>query len=357
MEAVARLEDIESEVLISTQGNAGIITLNRPKALNSLNLTMIREIHKALKQWQQDDAIACVIVEGVGEKAFCAGGDIRSVYQARLEGNRDYNDAIFREEYQLNYYISQYPKPYISLIDGICMGGGLGISAHGSHRIVTERTVMAMPETTIGFFPDVGASYFLNQCPGYIGMFLAITGEKISGEDAIYCGIATHYLSSTKMADLRLALTQAQSTVEIDAILTSVNEVAAIATLSTHQQLIDDIFGQSSLHEILAKLYQSENAKAYEWARNLSKKCPLSMAITFTLLQNNKGLSLKQCLPVEFRLSQSFVDNYNFFEGIRALLIDKDNEPKWQPSHISQVDDIEVKAYFKELGAKELILI
>lgn len=356
MEVAVKMGNTESEVLFSKVGHAGIITLNRPKALNSLNLNMIREITSALKLWEHDEEVVCVIIEGAGEKAFCAGGDIRSVYAARLEGKRDYKDEIFREEYELNYYISKYPKPYIALINGICMGGGLGVSVHGSYRIVTERTVMAMPETAIGFFPDIGASYFLNKCPGQIGMFMAITGEKVNGADAIYCGLATHYVSSTGITEVRQALTRAVSSKDVCKIIGEFSEQAPVSELSACQDLIDEIFTGKTIHDVLDKLYAAKHPKAYEWVRNLANKSPLSMAVAFTLLKRNKGKSLKRCLPIEFRLSQRFVEHYDFFEGIRALLIDKDNAPKWQPGHIGQVKLSDVRRYFKDLGLKELKL-
>lgn len=356
MGVAAKMENTEAEVLFSKTGRAGVITLNRPRALNSLNLDMLREMMVTLTKWETDDDVEFVLIEGAGEKAFCAGGDIRSVYLARLEGDRGYKDAIFREEYQLNYYISKYPKPYISLINGICMGGGLGVSVHGSHRIVTDRAVMAMPETSIGYFPDIGASYFLNKCPGQIGQFMAITGEKITASDALYCGLATHYVHSDKIADLRQKLLGAKSAKNACELIDSFNSPAPESELAQHQPLIDQIFTGNTVQDVLEKLYASTDQKAYEWVRNLRKKSPLSMAIAFTLLKRTKGMSLKKCLPIEFRLSQHFVEHYDFFEGIRALLVDKDNEPKWQPNHISKVSTLEVRSYFKDLGLKELKL-
>lgn len=356
MSATAQATTQESEVLSCIQGNAGLITLNRPKALNSLNLEMIRELMRILKSWEVDPSVAFVVIEGTGEKAFCAGGDIRSVYEARLEGKREYKDALFREEYQLNYYISQYSKPYISLINGICMGGGLGISIHGSHRIVTEKAVMAMPETGIGFFPDVGGSYFLNRCQGQIGMFMAITGEKIIGSDAIYAKLGTHFVSSDTIQKFRENLLKATTAEQAKQIIDSSSMTPPPSELSTLQPLIDEIFDGKTITEILDKLYAAKHPKAYDWVRNLAKKSPLSMAVAFTLLKKTKGMSLKKCLPIEFRLSQKFVEHYDFFEGIRALLVDKDNSPKWQPNHISKVKTAEVREYFKNIGAKELVL-
>ncbi len=356
MTATAQITAQEPEVLSDVQGRAGVITLNRSKALNSLNLEMIREIMSVLKSWESDDSVDFVVIEGAGDKAFCAGGDIRSVYLARLEGKRDYKDAIFREEYQLNYYISKYPKPYISLINGICMGGGLGVSIHKSHRIVSEKAVMAMPETGIGFFPDVGASYFLNHCPGKMGMFMAITGEKITAADAIYAGLATHYVPSENFKMLRADLLKAMSVTQMADVISKHAVPAPESELSQHQPLIDDIFEGKKIEDILEKLYAAKHSKAYDWVRNLGKKSPMSMSVAFSMLKKTKGMSLKKCLPLEYRLSQRFVENYDFFEGIRALLVDKDNAPKWQPNHISKVKTSEVRGYFKDLGSRELKL-
>ncbi len=356
MSAAVQAETQEPEVLSRIEGRAGVITLNRPRALNSLNLEMIREMMRALKEWESDPQVDFVLVESGSDRAFCAGGDIRSVYLARLEGKRDYKDAIFREEYQLNYYISRYPKPYVSLINGICMGGGMGISIHGRYRVVTDKTVMAMPETGIGFFPDVGGSYFLNRCPGQMGMFMAITGEKITAGDAMYAGLATHYVPSSKIDALRSALIAIQDTAELENVLNRHKEAAPPSDLSAVQPLIDDIFDGKTVDEILEKLYAAKHPKAYDWVRSLAKKSPMSMTIAFTLLKKTKEMSLKKCLPIEYRLSQRFVEHYDFFEGIRALLVDKDNEPKWQPQHVSQVKTAEVREYFKNLGTRELIL-
>ena len=356
MSAAVQVESQEPEIISEIHGNVGLISLNRPRALNSLNLGMIREMMRVLQGWAENDQVKFVVIEGVGDKAFCAGGDIRSVYQARLEGKNEYKDEMFREEYELNYYISKYPKPYVSLINGICMGGGMGVSVHGSHRIVTDKAIMAMPETGIGFFPDVGGSYFLNRCPGHVGMFMAITGEKISGADAIYAGLATHYVPSDKMDTLRSDLLSAKKASDIDSILTQYVVHSPESDLAQHQNLIDSIFDGKTIQESLDKLYASNHSKAYELVRVIAKKSPMSMAVTFTLLTRTKRMSLKKCLELEFRLSQKFVGSYDFFEGVRALLIDKDNNPKWQPNHLNKVKVSEVRTYFKDLGSKELKL-
>jgi enoyl-CoA hydratase/3-hydroxyisobutyryl-CoA hydrolase len=356
----------ERKVLTKIQGCAGVITLNRPQSLNSLDLPMIETIHKTLREWAHDDRIAFVIVEGAGDRAFCAGGDIRSVYQARLEenlseikkkdlpitqGGRAYMDRIFREEYRLNYLISQYPKPYISLIHGICMGGGMGLSVHGSHRIVTDTTLMAMPESGIGFFTDVGASYFLNQAPGKIGLMMGLTGERLAAVDCLHAGLATHYVSQEKWSPFRESLIQSSSREEAFSIIDQLSLVELSSELSVMQDEINFLFGAETLNEVIKTLELSKNPKAYEWLKAIDVKSPTSLKVIFDLLKKTRRFSVKKCLALEFRLSQRFVEQYDFFEGIRSVLIDKDNRPNWQPSRLEEVKVTTVRAYFSPLGS------
>lgn len=345
-------QDIIAEVI----GKAGVITLNRSKNLNALNIPMIQALAQILEQWQTDPSVEFVVIESNNPKAFCAGGDIRAVYDARLQDDFHFCDTIFRQEYQLNYMISQYPKSYIALIDGICMGGGMGISVHGSHRIVTENAVVAMPETGIGFFPDIGASYFLNQCPGEIGTLMGIVGERISGADAIYTGLATHYVSSDRLLELRHNLLKSMSGQEALACIEAAKETAPPSIVVSRQALIDQCFGADTIEEIMANLEQANVPEASQWLLSLDKRSPVSLKVSLALLRRNRGKSLKECLPLEFRLSQKFSHNYDFFEGVRALLVDKDNDPNWLPRHLSQVTPEMVDDYFKDLGERELQL-
>lgn len=344
------------EIIIEVISKSGVITLNRPKALNAINVPMIRTLAKTLDQWQTDSDIEFVVIQSNNSKAFCAGGDVRAVYDARLQDDFSFCDAIFREEYQLNYMISQYPKPYISLIDGICMGGGMGISVHGSHRIVTEKAILAMPETGIGFFPDVGASYFLNQCPREIGTLMGIVGEKINGADAIYANLATHYMSSAKLPELQRKLLQAGSCEEALIIIEAAKEEAPASKLAQCQSIIDQCFGGNTVEEIMQNLEAANTPEASQWLLILDKRSPISQKVSLELLRHNRGKSLKECLTIEFRLSQKFARNYDFFEGVRALLVDKDNDPNWQPRHLSYVTDEMIKQYFEGLGELELLL-
>jgi len=334
------------DILSKVDGYAGVITLNRPKALNALSLPMIREITRLLMEWKDDPEVRSVIIQSSSDKAFCAGGDIRSVYEARLRGDNDHMVAIFQEEYLLNFMIYMYPKPYIALVDGIAMGGGLGISIHGSHRIVTERSVLAMPETNIGFFPDVGANYFLNRCPGEIGTFLGVLGESITAEDALYAGLATHRLASLDIPGIYQALTGAQSSAEVDDILQDAAGGQSNCFLQTHRNLIDRCFSFNTVEEIFEALQGESNAIGRDWLKGTLKKSPTSLKLALALLRHTKGMPLREVLALDFQVSQHCVKHHDFFEGIRAVLIDKDQNPSWNPHHLGDVTPEMIKEYF-----------
>jgi len=340
----------DQEILCQIEGNAGVITLNRPKALNALSLDMIRQITQNLLRWKDDKHVRTILIRSSTDKAFCAGGDIRSVYDARLQGDKELTVNIFQEEYLLNFMISIYPKPYISLIDGIAMGGGLGLSIHGSHRVVTERALLAMPETNIGFFPDVGAGYFLNQCPGEIGTFLGVLGESISGEDALYAGLATHHLASRDVEAIYNALTEAQSQEEVDDILQDAAGGQSDCFLQTHRNLIDRCFSFSTIEEIFEALQQESDSVAREWLKKSWKKSPTSLKLALSMIRRNKGMSLRDVLALDFQVSQHCVAKHDFLEGIRALLIDKDQNPSWSPSNLSDVNEEVIAEYFLDVS-------
>ncbi len=352
----SKIHDQDAEFLSSQTHHVGHILLNRSKALNSLNVELIRGISQALKDWKSNPHIKSIVIEGNGEKAFCAGGDIRSVYYAREHNQWDLMDEIFRKEYEMNYAISCYPKPYIALIHGICMGGGMGISVHGKYRIVTDNTLMAMPETTIGFFPDIGASYFLNQCPGEIGMFLGLLGERIQAGDAIYCGLATHYVPFEDWLSFKGELLRATGEEDILRIIEKYQRPSVSEKLVELKPLIDQIFEGDDFETILHRLQVSSDPVVQKWYEDLLKKSPTSVKVSFQLLRRAKGLSLREALIQEYRLSQACMRNHDFFEGVRALLIDKDNAPQWQPSQLDQVTQERVDSYFQSLGDKELVL-
>jgi enoyl-CoA hydratase/carnithine racemase len=338
----------DQHILTAIDGYAGVITLNRPKALNALSLSMIRDMSKALIDWKDDPNIHTVIIKSNSEKTFCAGGDVRAVYEMRFKGDAELMVNLFQEEYLLNYMISIYPKPYIALIDGIAMGGGLGISIHGSHRVVTERATLAMPETSIGFFPDVGASYFLNRCPGEIGTYIGVLGHNITAEDALYVGLATHRLSSTELGKIYTALTHAQSHDDVDDILQDAAGGQSDCLLQTQRNLIDRCFSFNTIEEIFEALQQESDPIVREWLKGSLKKSPMSLKLTLAILRKSKGMSLKDVLTLDFKISQRCLAGHDLIEGVRAVLIDKDHTPLWKPSRLEDVTQEMIESYFRK---------
>lgn len=337
------------DVLFEMRGHAGLITLNRPRSLNALTLAMVREITAALKRWMLDDAVRHVIIRAAGDRAFCAGGDIRALYDWGRARDPNYF-AFYREEYLLNTLIKRYPKPYIALIDGIAMGGGVGLSVHGSHRVATERLVFAMPETGIGLFPDVGGSYFLPRLPGETGMYLGLTGHRIGAADALYLGVATHHVPSARLADLADALCRAS---EVADWLAEFAADPGPASLPAWRAAIDRHFGQPDVESILASLDVDSSEWAKSTAAELRRKSPMSLKMTFRELREGLKLDFEDCMRLEFRMVSRTIDSHDFFEGVRAAVIDKDQAPRWQPATLDGVSEPAVSRYFAPL-AEEL---
>lgn len=342
----------QAEVLFSCVGSAGLITLNRPKALNALTLNMVRLIHPQLKAWASNPAIKLVMIEGAGEKGFCAGGDIRALHDWGKAGAREVYD-FYREEYHLNTFIKRYPKPYVALMDGITMGGGVGMSVHGSHRVATERLVFAMPETGIGLIPDVGGTYFLPRLPGELGMYLALTGERLKTADALYTGIADVFVAGDQMEALKQALAESD---DIDATLRQYATDAGKAPIKERQGEIDRHFSARTLKTILDSL----RADASEWAQKMVKliagKSPTCAMVAFAQLRLGATLDFEDCMAVDFRLTSRCMQGHDFYEGVRAVIIDKDQAPAWVPATIDDVKLSDVDAYFASLGDQELRL-
>ncbi|HEX7775518.1 MAG TPA: enoyl-CoA hydratase/isomerase family protein [Parvibaculum sp.] len=340
----------EAEVLFERRGGAGVITLNRPKALNALTLGMVRAMHPQLKAWAADDTVKLVIVEGAGGKAFSAGGDIRALHDWGKVGDRNVID-FYREEYRLNVYIRNYPKPYIALMNGIDMGGGVGVSVNGSVRVATEKLTFAMPETGIGLFPDVGGTYFLPRCPGEIGMFLGLTGERLKAADAIYAGIADVFVPDEKLDELKERLAKGEA---VEAALKAVAGDAGAPGLAARRAEIDRHFSKASVGEIVASL----KADAGEWAQTvaatLAAKSPTSLLVAYRQIREGAKLSFEDCMKLEFRLTNRFMGGHDFYEGVRAIIIDKDQKPAWRPGRLEEVSGGEVDAYFATLGRDEL---
>jgi enoyl-CoA hydratase len=349
------------EILLERRGGLGLVTLNRPKALNTLSLAMYRVFDPQLVAWGRDDDVQALVVRGAGDRAFCAGGDVRAIYDARRQpqGHGDYKADFFREEYCLIERVHRFPKPYLALVDGITMGGGCGISINGSYRIASERTLFAMPEVQIGLFPDVGASRFLNLCPGRIGRYLALTGARIRAADALYCGFATHYIPHARIAQFTEALaalswTPRQGAQQIDEVIAHFAADPGPAMLPALQADIDRCFGGASVEAIVESLRREEAPWAKEALASIARASPVSLKITFRQLELGRGMTIEEALALEYRMTQHVMQAHDFFEGIRALLVDRDNEPRWQHGSLAAVGDDEVASYFVPLGEREL---
>ncbi|PVB63273.1 enoyl-CoA hydratase/isomerase family protein [Labrenzia sp. 011] len=341
------------DILFEKRGLAGFVTLNRPKALNALNHAMVTALASQLERWAQDPGIAHVVITGAGEKAFCAGGDIRSIYDARQAGQLDGLSAFFRDEYILNARIKAFPKPYIALIDGIVMGGGVGVSVHGSHRIGTRKTLFAMPETGIGFFPDVGGTWFLPRMPGRTGVYCALSAGRMKQGDALATGVLTHAIEESSLPDLERALETAG---DIDAALAPHLVTPEKGPVSENAELIEQAFSAGSVEEILDRLEAAPDSFTQKTAEAIRQKSPTSVLIAFEQMRRGATLSFEDCMRLEYRILCRILRGTDFFEGIRAVLVDKDQTPKWTPSHFSQVDRADLASYFEEPSDGDLPL-
>jgi enoyl-CoA hydratase len=343
---------MEPDILFSEQNGLGQILLNRPKALNALTLEMCHALEAQLRTWAKDEAIAAVVVRGAGGRAFCAGGDIRRLSEAAETGD-DYACHFWHDEYRLNALVSHYAKPYAALIDGIAMGGGVGLSVHGRYRVVSEHALFAMPETGIGFFPDVGGSFFLPRCPGQIGLYLGLTGHRLKAADMLYAGIATHYVPRARLPALDGALATAPR--EIDSLLARFAEHPGPAHLPGHQTEIDDLFGWPSLEAVLAALAASETEFARHVSETLARKSPTSLALTFREIRAGAALDIDDCLRMEWRMASHAPGNLpDFHEGVRAVIIEKHNKPNWSPALLADVDPAAIDAFFAPAARGEL---
>jgi enoyl-CoA hydratase len=338
----------EPDVFCYIEGVAGIITLNRPRALNALNLSMVRQMRSVLDTWEEDAAVQRVIIEGAGGKAFCAGGDIRFMRQKVLDGDTEHAFTFWREEYQLNSRIKRYTKPFIALLDGIVMGGGAGVSLHGSHRIGSEKIVFAMPETGIGFFPDVGVSYDLARLKGYIGEWLALTGERLHLPDAFHLGLVTHTAASENFSALREALIKGDP---IEPQLKAFATTVQPASFTSHVEIINACFGAPHLHDILERLYThaNKNTFAAQTASHLRTRCPLSLAIALEQVRRARTLSFEEVLMMDYRLATRMGLEPDFHEGVRAVVIDKGTTPQWHISLEDVRDSDLMRSYFETL--------
>jgi enoyl-CoA hydratase len=339
----------KDDILFERRGALALITLNRPKALNALTLEMMRRLDPMLDAWEADPAVQAVVIRGKGDRAFCAGGDIRALYDSRDSGDRAYRAEFYREEYRQNRRIFRFKKPYIALVDGIVMGGGVGVSIHGSHRIATERTLFAMPETGIGLFPDVGATHFLPRMPGALGVYLGLTGARIKAADCLYCGVATHFVPGARLQDLVEALAEADlhgGKGAAGGIIETLRGDAGAAPLAELRAAIDRCFAKDQVEGILAALEAEGTAWAAETRRTLAAKSPTSLALTLRAVREGRHLEFEDAMAMEYRLCQYCMDGHDFFEGVRAVIIDKDNAPHWQPPRLAEVSPAEIARAF-----------
>ena len=346
----------DAEIEFSVNGGIGRILLNRPKALNALTLNMCQLLLPQLRAWKDDPAVKAIVVVGAGEKAFCAGGDVVRLYEdgkARLPYPREF----WSTEYRCNVLIKRFPKPYVALIDGIVMGGGVGLSVHGSYRVATDKTTFAMPETGIGLFPDVGGSYFLGRLPGATGVFLGLTGKRLKGPDCVALGLAQVYVPHDKLAALEEALTKTTGALEdIARIASSFSEPVKDAPILNERANIDKHFGLGSVEAILDSLAADGGEWATAQLTALKTKSPLSMKTTFKQIKLGRTLSFEDCMRMEWRMANRAALDHDFYEGVRALLVDKDNKPQWKPATLAEVTDAQVDAYFAPLPGDELEL-
>lgn len=341
------MSTVENDVIVQDEGDKGIIILNRPKALNSLNLSMVDKIYPALKKWESEKKL--VIVKGSGGKAFCAGGDVKAIAEAAFKGNK-LGHEFFKKEYTTNGLIGSYKIPYIALIDGIVMGGGVGLSVHGRYRIATEKTLFAMPETQIGLFPDVGGSYFLPRLNGQLGWYLALTGVRLKGADVYKAGIATHFTDSSKLQSLEQDLLKTSNENDISNVLAQYHiDDKAQFSLSPFMDKINSCFSASTVEEIYSRLEKDGSKWAEETIALLNKMSPTSLKITIKQLELGKKTNLYECLQMEYRMAVNCVDGHDFKEGVRALLIDKDQSPKWKPASLTEVTNEIVDKHFLKL--------
>ncbi len=348
------------EILLGRKGGLAILTINRLQALNALTLDNYRRIDPALRDWAADPSVHAVVVRGAGDRAFCAGGDVRAVYEAGrgISGDADLPAVFFREEYELIRRIHQFPKPYLAIIDGITMGGGAGISVNGAYRIATERTLLAMPETGIGLFPDVGATRFLNRCPGQVGRYLGLTGARVNAADALYCGFATLAVKGDSVEALLDEVSREPTSVE--GCLRRFAVDPGSPPLAALRPAIDRCFARDSVEAILDAL-AAESAGggadagwATETRASLLTKSPTSLKITLRQLTIGRDYDLDAALALEYRLTQHFLAGHDFYEGVRAMLIDRDRNPKWRPATLAEVTDSVVDGYFAPIGDREL---
>jgi enoyl-CoA hydratase len=331
----------EDSVTATKHGRIGRLVLNRPKALNALDLPMIRALYQALMDWRDDPHVLAVVIQGAGDRAFCAGGDIRAVRTASLDGDTALIEAFFAEEYALNQLIAEYPKPYVALVDGICMGGGIGVSVHGAAIVATEHAMFAMPETAIGFFPDVGATYFLPRLPGMIGTYLGLTGARMTGADAVHAGLATQFTPRADLPRLYAALAADGA-----GALASFAAPLPAFSLAEIRPTLDACFAPDTVPDIVHRLEAESGDWPLATLKTLRGLSPSALFWSLAIIRAGADRTLAQCLEAELALTRTATRHPEFIEGVRAMVVDKDRRPNWQPNAIEAVNPADIQAMF-----------
>jgi enoyl-CoA hydratase len=345
----------DGDVVVRAHGALRRITLNRPQALNAITLDMVVSMTALLRAWADDPAVGAILLDGAGGRAFAAGGDIRALYDAAKAGDKTLPEKFWATEYRLNVLIARYPKPVIALMDGVVMGGGVGLSAHASHRIVTERSSVAMPEVAIGYFPDVGACFVLARAPGFTGTYLALTGARAAAADAIYCGLADLHIPAARLDELPAALADSRGMHDVKARLDKFSVPATDGRLATARFWIDRCFGADTVEEIFERLTRSDEADARAALETMRKMSPTSLKITLRNIRSALSFELvEQSFQQDYRVSLACVAEHDFIEGIRAAIVDKDRNPLWRPGTLEGVTPAIVERHFRSVGALEL---
>jgi enoyl-CoA hydratase len=344
--------NFEPEILFEQRGAAGLVTLNRAQALNAVTLVMVRALRAQLDAWRNDPAVTRIVIMGAGGRAFSAGGDLRQVYDLGRSGRQGEALVYWREEYALNTVIKRYPKPYVALLDGIVMGGGVGVSVHGSHRVAGDKFLFAMPEVAIGFFPDVGATWFLPRMPGELGTYCAVTGERLKAADGVAAGVATHRVASATFPQLLDSLC---GTASVDEVLSAFAQAPEPAPIASLRAPIDSVFAANTIEAMLASLDRLAGVGGPQanWAAataaTIRSRSPTSLKLALAQVRRGRSWTFEACMQAEFRIVSRVVYGHDFYEGVRALIIDKDNRPRWRPEALAEVGAQDIESYFAPL--------
>jgi enoyl-CoA hydratase len=344
----------EGDVIVRAERALRRITLNRPKALNALTLDMAITMTEYLRSWATDPDVGAVLIDGAGERGLCAGGDIRALYDA-AKSKSPLPEQFWSTEYRLNVLIARYPKPIIAVMDGVVMGGGVGVSAHASHRVVTERSAVAMPEVGIGFFPDVGASFLLARAAGYVGTYLALTGDRMNAADAIFCGFADVNIAAAKLAELPSALADCRTADDVRARLGEMSVAPIPGKLHAVQRWIDSCFDADDIETIFERLHSTNLDEARSTFATMQKVSPTSLKVTLRNVRAAVSFGkVEQSFQQDYRIALACIAGHDFIEGVRATIVDKDRNPKWRPDKIEEVTAEIVDRHFKSVGPLDL---